>query len=132
MYDPSRLGVPIKNDTVVFLGMWHSYKIACTKIHERYADILFGPFFHALGPKLKFSPRPRFLSAIETVFVYLFVAYKDIRLPLKRITDGGGLTEHSLAIATNIRTLFEYFLPQVSHIYVFTCCGGLKSCCPFF
>ena len=47
MYDPSRLGVPIKNNTVVFLGLWHSYKIACTKIHERYADILSGPFFHA-------------------------------------------------------------------------------------
>ena len=113
MYDPSGLGVPMKRDTVVFLGLWHSYKIACSKIHERYADVIFGPFFHALGPNLKFSPRPRFLSAIETVFMYLFVAYKHIRLTLKRIIAGGRLTEHSMAIATNIRTLFEYFLPQV-------------------
>ena len=89
MYEPSELGVPIKRDTTVVLGIWHSYKMACTKVHECFANLVFGPFYHALAPREKFNPRPRFLSAIETLFMYLFIGYKAIRLPLRRLLHGG-------------------------------------------
>ena len=56
MFDPSDLGVPIKRDTTVVLGIWHSYKMAGTKVHECFANLVFGPFYHALAPKEKFNP----------------------------------------------------------------------------
>ena len=113
MYDKSNVGQHLRKYVGVHLAPWHNYKWASVMIIKVFGRDFVGPFFHRLFPNHAFDINKMKFPAVCTLLSYMRLSYPAFRSQLREAIESEDLTIRSKTLLTNLRSMFEYFIPVV-------------------
>ena len=113
MYDKSNVGQHLRKYVGVHLAPWHNYKWASVMIIKVFGRDFVGPFFHRLFPNHAFDINKMKFPAVCTLLSYMRLSYPAFSSQLREAIESEDLTIRSKTLLTNLRSMFEYFIPVV-------------------
>ena len=113
MYDKGNGGSRLKNNVIVTLGWWHTYKIASYTVYKKFSKSFFAGCYHSLFPSKPFREHPQYLSLVIEQLSYVRLAYPFFKDQLQEALDSDHLLDHSKIELMNLQSLCEFFIPTV-------------------
>lgn len=96
------------------LGTWHTFKYASNSLRAA-ASLYIGPMFHFIHPGSHFKAEGKHFTN-QWWFTVMRLSYPDWKDQLKELLEDDEYKfncPNGHAHATNLRDLFEYFIPAV-------------------
>ena len=113
-YTLSGGGKKYRDRTVVFLGLWHTFKMANIVIFKAFSKSFMAPLFHHIIPGHQFYEPPSRLIQIQEWFCHLRLSYDPaMKAKMERCFATERMAGPHRKLLHSLQDLLTFYIPAV-------------------